>query len=89
MANPFVNNNTFGNINMNNLRNVYQMLMGSRNPEATFLQMAQNNPQLRPIAEALRQGGSPEAIFNQMCQQRGINGREFIKQITGNNTNSR
>lgn len=87
MGNPFVSKPS--NINMGNISGMYQMLMNSKNPQALFMSMARQNPQLKPIADALQQGGNPEMIFNQMCQARGINPQEFIKQITGNNTNSR
>ncbi len=87
MPNPFVNN--VPSNNLNNIQNVYKMLMNSRDPKGLFIQLAQQNPQLRPIAQALQQGGNPQAIFNQICQQRGVNPDEFIRSITGNNTNSR
>ena len=87
MPNPFVNNPSgMAGMNMGNIRNMYQMLMNSRNPRALFTQMARTNPQLRPIAQALQQGANPQQIFNNMCQQRGINPQEFINNITGNNT---
>ena len=87
MANPFVNPTT--GMNMGNIQQMYKMLTESKNPQALFMNIAKQNPQLRPIAQALSQGNSPQNIFTQMCNQRGINPDEFIKQITGNNTNSR
>ena len=85
MANPFVANQTFG-INMQNLKSMYQMIMNSSNPQALFMNLARQNPQLRPIANALSQGVSPQQVFNQMCQQRGINPQDFINTLKGNNT---
>lgn len=86
-GNPFVNNSNFmGGINMNNLRNMYQLFMNSKNPTQMIMNMARQNPQFRPIAQALQSGQNPQQIFNQMCQQRGIDPNEFIKNVTGNNT---
>lgn len=76
-ANPYNNNNMAG------IRNAYQMLTSSRNPMQTFMQMAQGNPQLQPAIQMLQQGYNPQQIFNTMCQQRGINPSEFLRNITG------
>ena len=91
MANPFVsqNNTNINNINMNNIKSMYQTIMNSRNPQQMFMQLAQGNPQLQPIVNALRNGGNPQQIFYNLCNQRGINPQEFIRTMTGNNTNSR
>jgi hypothetical protein len=48
-----------------------------------FMNMAQSNPQLQPIAQMIRTGNSPEAIARNIMKQRGINPDEFIKQIQG------
>ena len=77
MANPFYQNS------MNNYQNIYQMLINSKNPVQLFSNLAQNNPQLKPIVNMLNQGANPQTIFNSMCEQRGINPQEFLKGITG------
>ena len=79
MGNPFYQMNS----NMTAIRNAYQMLTSSSNPMQIFTQLAQNNPQLQPILNMLRNGANPQQLFNSMCQQRGINPQEFIKNITG------
>lgn len=86
MSNPFnaLNPNTPFNANsMANIRSMYQMLTQSKNPMQTFQQMAMNNPKLQPIMNMLRQGANPQQLFMDMCQQRGINPQEFLKNITG------
>lgn len=85
MSNPFNTLNPNNPMNANNMagiRNAYQMLRNSNNPMYVFQQMAQNNPQLQPIANMLKQGGNPQQIFFSMCRQRGIDPQAFIKQIT-------
>lgn len=86
MSNPFnaLNPNNPMNANsMASIRNAYQMLTQSRNPMQVFQQLAQQNPQLQPALQMLQQGMNPQQIFNTMCQQRGINPQEFLKNITG------
>jgi len=87
MPNPFYQNqyrsvNPNPN-NMNNYRSIYQALMNSKNPVQLFNTMAQSNPQLKPIANMLNQGMNPQSIFTSMCEQRGINPNEFLKQLQG------
>lgn len=90
MPNPFVPKPNYNlPSNMNQIQTLYHTLMNAKNPTQMFIQLAQQNPQLKPIADALKQGGNPQAIFKQMCEQRGINPDDFLKQIQGNNTNSR
>lgn len=86
MSNPFNTLNLTNPMNTNNMesiRNAYQMLTQSRNPMQAFQQLAQQNPQLQPALQMLQQGMTPQQIFNIMCQQRGINPQEFLKNITG------
>ena len=86
MSNPFNTLNPTNPMNANNMasiRNAYQMLMQSRNPMQVFQQLAKRNPQLQPALQMLQQGIDPQQIFNTMCQQKGINPQEFLKNITG------
>jgi hypothetical protein len=78
MPNPFYTQTQFSNY-----KNIYNMLANSKNPQQLFAAMAQNNPQLKPIVNMLNQGMNPQTIFNTMCEQRGINPQEFLKNITG------
>ena len=49
-----------------------------------FHQIASQNPQMQPILQALQGGANPQQLFASLCQQRGINPQEFMRQITGN-----
>lgn len=77
--NPFNTHNTNPYFQ---LKNIYKMMTQSSNPLQMFEQMAIGNPQMQPIVNMLRSGNSPEQVFNSLCQQRGINPQEFIKNIT-------
>lgn len=83
MSNPFNTLNPMNPKNMTGIRNAYQLLTQSSNPIQTFQYLAKQNPKLQPIVNMLQQGMSPQQVFNNMCQQRGINPSEFIKNITG------
>ena len=84
--NPFNIRPKQPNMNMDNIRQTYQLLMNSSNPKQLFLTMARNNPSLKPIASAIESGKNPQEIFMSICKERGIDANEFIKQITNNNT---
>lgn len=85
MPNPFKTMmNTYQNMpNFNSIRQTYQMLKNRGNPMALMQNMAQSNPQLKPILQAINSGTSPQQIFNNLCQQKGIDPNEVIKNITG------
>ncbi len=83
--NPFsVMNPNSPSMGVNQMKNMYQMIMGSRNPMMAFQQLASNNPQLQPVLQMLQRGANPEQIFRQMCQQRNINADDMINQIKSN-----
>ena len=45
--------------------------------------LAQTNPNMQQVLNALNNGANPQTLFYQMCHQKGINPDEFIKNITG------
>ena len=90
MSNPFnalngqnINNNISPQ-SIQNIQSLYK-LMCSNNPMAVFQQLANNNPNLRPILDLVNKGNNPQQIFNYLCSQRGIDPTDFIKKITGCN----
>lgn len=86
MPNPFNVGGSATFPDLNNLKGVYQAMSQAKNPYQMFMNLAGNNPQLQPIIKAMQSGGNPEQIFTSMCQQRGINPTDFIKQLQDNNT---
>ena len=83
MPNPFFDGCFPSFPNLNNIKGIYQAMSQSKNPYQMFMNLAGNNPQMQPIIKAMQNGGDPQQIFTSMCQQRGINPDEFIKNITG------
>lgn len=83
MANPFYTqqgNNQNGS--SNNLSEIYKLLTNSNNPMQIFNNIAKNNPRMAPVLNLLNKGYTPEQVFTSMCQMRGINPQDFIKNIT-------
>ena len=64
-------------------RDAYKMFANSKNPMELFMKMAESNPNLQPAIAMIKAGQNPQLVFNQLCQQRGINPQEFLKNITG------
>lgn len=62
----------------NNIGQMYKMFQSFGNPMSAVQNMC---PQLMPI---LQSGRNPEQIFRMICQQRGINADDFIRQIQSN-----
>lgn len=83
MANPFNTLNPMNNYDMGSIQNAYKALTTAKNPMQVFQQMAMNNPRLQPVLSMLNQGANPQQLFMNMCQQRGINPQQFLRNITG------
>lgn len=76
MPNPFYQNN------FTPFKQAYQMFANSKNPMELFMKLAQKNPNMQQITNMLQMGQNPQLIFNQLCQQRGIDPQQFLKNIT-------
>lgn len=82
MANPFFNNFNGGNgINMGQVKQIYNMLRCSNNPNQLLDQLISRNPQMAQAVNLIKNNGNYEQIFRSMCQEKGINADEFIKQM--------
>lgn len=83
MPNPF--NMLNGNASLpqlnNETRNLINMFKSGGNPMQVIQMLAGRNPQLQPIVQALQNGGNPEQMVRSICQKRGINVDEFMKQF--------
>ena len=81
MPNPFYQNQSTQQYS--NFRNMYQAMVNSKNPMQLLNNLALQNPNMKPIVDMLNKGANPQQLFTSLCQQRGINPQEFLKQITG------
>lgn len=83
MPNPFNvmnQNNNIPKVNPN-VQNLMQMFRTGGNPMQVMQMLASKNPQLQPLVQSLQNGGNPEQMVRSICQQRGINVDEFMKQF--------
>lgn len=71
------------NQQMTNLSQIYQ-IMNSPNPMVLFNQLAMGNPNLQPIANALKNGANPQNLFFELCKQKGVDPNQFLEQLKGN-----
>lgn len=85
MANPFFNGNNSipmgSGINMGQVRQIYNMLKNSNNPNQLLDNMLRQNPQMAQTINLIRNNGNYEQIFRNMCKERNINPDDFIRQI--------
>jgi len=79
MPNPFNTQNVNPNFQ---LQNLYRLLTQSSNPMQMFQGLAMQNPQMKPVAEMLR-NSNPHDVFCYLCKQKGVDPEKFIKSITG------
>ena len=56
------------------------MLKGAQNPDATVMQLAQQNPQVAQVMQ-MCQGKNPKEVFLQECQKRGIDPQQIMGQL--------
>lgn len=82
MPNPF-NMRQAPQMNMGNIKQVYNLLRNSNNPNQLINQMMAQNPQMSQMLNLIKANGNNyEQVFRNMCNQRGINADEFIKNLT-------
>ena len=85
MSSPFARFNPSNPMNGYDFNQLRSLMNAGRNPMAMIQSMAAQNPAMQPVLQALRNGANPQQLFNSLCQQRGINPQEFLRQLTGNN----
>lgn len=85
MSNPFAAlnpNNPMRGYDFSALQSMYR---SGGNPMQMIQSMAMQNPRFQPIFQALQSGANPQQLYQSLCQQKGINPQEFLRNITGNN----
>lgn len=77
MPNPLLN----GLMQMGGIAPIIQAFKSGGNPNVLLRQMAQNNPQLQSIVQALDQGANPQQLFYNLCQQKGVEPNTILNQL--------
>ena len=58
------------------------MVNASQNPQAMISQMMNNNPQMKPIMDAINAaGGDPRKAFYSMAEKMGVDPQEILKMM--------
>ena len=61
---------------------MFQTVKMAQNPNATFFQMMQNNPQYTQAMRIIKEnGGDAKKAFYALAQQNGVDPEEIIKQF--------
>lgn len=72
-----------GGINAQAIQQVKQAMnaiKAMQNPQAAFMQMAQQNPQMAGVLQ-MCQGKNPKEVFYEQCRQHGANPEEILSQL--------
>ena len=65
--------------NLNQVKNMMNMVRTSQNPELMLQQMINNNPQMQQIMKYIQQnGGNAKDAFYNMAKEKGINPDEIL-----------
>lgn len=68
--------------NMQQLKQMYNTLRSAGNPQALFMQMMQNNPQMQQVMNLVKQnGGDAKKAFYDLAAQKGVNPDDVINML--------
>ena len=67
------------NNNLNQVRQMMNMIKTAGNPQAMVQNMLMQNPQVSNLIN--QYGGDPQRAFYALCDQKGINPQEFLKSL--------
>lgn len=66
--------------NLNNVKNLVNMVKNSRNPQAMLQQLINQNPQVQNVMKYVNDnGGDPKAAFYKMAEEKGVDPNEVLK----------
>lgn len=82
MANPLLQALSMASMNkgISSMSELYK-LMTCNNPMMLFNQIAKTNPQLNECLNMINRGMNPQDLFYQLCNKRGINPQEMMRNI--------
>ena len=64
------------------IKQMFQMLQSSGNPQAMISQLMQNNPQMGQVMDLIRASGNdPKRAFYTLAEQKGINPQDILEQL--------
>lgn len=70
------------NSNLNQIKQMMNIIRSSGNPQAMLQSMIQSNPQMKQVMDIIDQsGGDPKAAFYKMAKEKGVNPEEVIAML--------
>lgn len=83
MKNPMLQalRNTPNN-NLNQIKQMMNMVRSAGNPMAMLQNMAQTNPQLKQVMDVVNtSGGDPKAAFYKIAKEKGVNPEQVLSML--------
>ena len=68
--------------NLQPIKQMMQMVRGAQNPQTMLQTLAQSNPQLRQVMDAVQKAGNdPQRAFYAMCEHKGIDPNTILNAL--------
>ena len=68
--------------NMNQLKQVINMVRGANNPQQLLMNLANQNPQIRQVMNLVQNSGkSPKDLFYEMARQKGVDPNQILNTL--------
>ena len=68
--------------NIQQIKNMMNVVNNSQNPSMMLQNLAQQNPQMRQVMDIIRQsGGDPKTAFYNMAKQKGIDPNQILNML--------
>ena len=70
------------NSNLNQIKQMMNMVRSAGNPQAMLQSMVQNNPQMKQVMDIVGQsGGDPKAAFYKMAEEKGVDPEQVLSML--------
>lgn len=70
------------NNNLNQIKQMMNMVRSAGNPMAMLQNMAQTNPQLKQVMDVVNtSGGDPKKAFYKMAKEKGVNPEQVLSML--------
>ena len=78
--NPILSN--LPNPQMAQLKQIFSMMQGAKNPQAMLAQLTNSNPQMKQVMDLVNSnGGNAKELFYKLAQQKGVDPETILNQL--------
>lgn len=68
--------------NLNQIKQMANLIKSAGNPQAMLQSMVQNNPQMQQVMALINSlGGDPKAAFYKVAKEKGVNPEEILNML--------